>query len=94
MLTSWEEHVKSCDLIFLRAPGFNKQIFFSGKAPPLDKTDKRIRMIPFQTRRPTHNEVQRVHQMLASIECYGRFSEWADKHHSYVELSNSLIVYI
>ena len=73
MLTSWEEHVKSCDLIFLRAPGFNKKIFFSGKAPPLVKTDKRIRMIPFQTRRPTHNEVQRVHQMLASIECYGRF---------------------
>ncbi|XP_052091788.1 ankyrin repeat and zinc finger domain-containing protein 1-like isoform X2 [Mytilus californianus] len=71
LLTSWDEHIKSCDLIFLRAPSFNKKIFFSGKAPPLDKKDKRIRMIPFQTKRPTHNEVQRVHQMLASIESYG-----------------------
>ncbi|XP_071158192.1 tRNA endonuclease ANKZF1-like isoform X1 [Mytilus edulis] len=71
LLTSWDEHIKSCDLIFLRAPSFNKKIFFSGKTPPLDKKDKRIRMIPFQTKRPTHNEVQRVHQMLASIESYG-----------------------
>lgn len=86
LLISWEEHVKSCDLIFLRAPGFNKKIFYSGKAPPLDKTDKRIRMIPFQTRRPTHNEVQRVHQMLASIECYGEEADIQD----YVPLSPQL----
>lgn len=64
-----------CDLIFLRAPSFNKKIFFSGKTPLLRKDDERIRMIPFPTKRPTHNEVRRVHQMLASIECYGKWIE-------------------
>lgn len=60
-----------CDLIFLRAPSFNQQMFFSGKNSPLSRSDFRIRGIPFHTRRPTHNETCRVHEMLASVECYG-----------------------
>ncbi|KAJ8313538.1 hypothetical protein KUTeg_008099 [Tegillarca granosa] len=71
LITSWESHLSKCDLIFLRAPGFNKKIFFSGKTPPFKKDDTRIRMIPFPTKRPTHNEVRRVHEMLSSVECYG-----------------------
>jgi hypothetical protein len=71
LITSWNELIKTCDRIFLRAPSFNRKIFFSGKAPPLNKDDERIRLIPFPTRRPTFNEVRRVYEMLASIECYG-----------------------
>ncbi|KAK3101748.1 hypothetical protein FSP39_006094 [Pinctada imbricata] len=78
LITSWSEHMANCDLIFLRAPSFNKKIFFSGKTPLLRKDDERIRMIPFPTKRPTHNEVRRVHQMLASIECYGEELEIQD----------------
>lgn len=78
LFTSWSELLAKCDLIFLRAPSFNKRIFFSGKTPPLQKKDERIRMIPFPTRRPTHNEVRRVHEILCSIECYGAESEIQD----------------
>ncbi|XP_071101998.1 tRNA endonuclease ANKZF1-like [Haliotis cracherodii] len=71
LLTSWSEHLKKCDLIFLRAPSFNRQMFYASKNPPFKKDDVRIRTVPFPTRRPTLNEVKRVHQMLASVECYG-----------------------
>lgn len=72
LILSWDEHIKQCDKIFLRAPSFNRKIFFGGKAPPFKKDDMRIRLIPFQTRRPTFNEVRRVYELLASVECYGK----------------------
>ncbi|XP_052826487.1 ankyrin repeat and zinc finger domain-containing protein 1 isoform X1 [Octopus bimaculoides] len=75
LLTSWSDYLMRCDLIFLRAPSFNQQMFFSGKNSPLSRNDFRIRGIPFHTRRPTHNETCRVHEMLASVECYGNESE-------------------
>ncbi|KAL4222271.1 Ankyrin repeat and zinc finger domain-containing protein 1 [Mactra antiquata] len=78
LIASWNEYIKDCDRIFLRAPSFNRKIFFSGKAPPFNKDDTRIRLIPFQTRRPTFNEVRRVYEVLASIECYGEESSLQD----------------
>ncbi|XP_067650118.1 tRNA endonuclease ANKZF1-like [Haliotis asinina] len=71
LLATWSDHLKKCDLIFLRAPSFNRLMFYAGKNPPFKKDDFRIRTVPFPTRRPTLNEVKRVHQMLASVECYG-----------------------
>ena len=68
---AWSEHMKSCDRIFLRAPSSNKMKFFRGKKPLLDKQDSRIRMIPFQTRRPTFKEIKRVHQLLSTVDVYG-----------------------
>ncbi|ESP03169.1 hypothetical protein LOTGIDRAFT_137805, partial [Lottia gigantea] len=66
------EVINTCDFLFLRAPSFNRKIFYGGKNPPFTKDDDRIRVIPFPTRRPTYNEVKRVYEMLFSIECYGR----------------------
>ncbi|WAQ94772.1 ANKZ1-like protein [Mya arenaria] len=60
LIASWRPHLEKCDLIFLRAPSFNRKIFYSGKVPAFKKDDLRIRLIPFQTRRPTNNEVRRV----------------------------------
>lgn len=34
--------------------------------------DSRIRSIPFPTRRPTFNEVKRVHQELSSVQLLGK----------------------
>ena len=34
--------------------------------------DARIRTIPFPTRRPTFNEVKRVHQELSSVQVLGK----------------------
>lgn len=65
--------MKACDYIFIRVPVANQAMFFGGKSPALKKDDLRIRVIPFPTRRPTFSEAKRVHRMLASVECYGKF---------------------
>ncbi|XP_026151750.1 ankyrin repeat and zinc finger domain-containing protein 1 isoform X2 [Mastacembelus armatus] len=71
LLGTWAEYLKEASGIFVRAPSYNKTIFFSGRAAPLDKRDPRIRTLPFATRRATFREVQRVHNMLSTIHVYG-----------------------
>jgi hypothetical protein len=72
-MDSWAAHLKNCGLIFYRAVGHNRNLLFSGKNPPLNKEDTRLRTIPFATRRATFSEVKRVHDMLMSLEIYGMF---------------------
>lgn len=68
LLNSWKDvHISSCSYIFLRAPHHSKGIFYNGKTAPLDRKDVRIKGIPFPTRRPTFNELKRVHSELFSI---------------------------
>lgn len=68
LLEAWSQHVEQCDRIFIRTPAYNKSMFFGGKKPPFKKDDERIRTIPFATRRPTFNEVKRVHRELSSVQ--------------------------
>ncbi|XP_030642107.1 ankyrin repeat and zinc finger domain-containing protein 1 isoform X1 [Chanos chanos] len=70
LLESWSEHLKVACAIFLRAPSYNKSIFFGGRAAPLDKKDPRVRVIPFATRRATFREVKRVHEVLSTVQVY------------------------
>ncbi|XP_058476129.1 tRNA endonuclease ANKZF1 isoform X2 [Solea solea] len=72
LLVTWAEHLKEASAIFIRAPSYNKSIFFSGRAAPFDKKDPRISTLPFPTRRSTFREVQRVHEMLSTLRVYGR----------------------
>ncbi|XP_057709405.1 ankyrin repeat and zinc finger domain-containing protein 1 isoform X2 [Corythoichthys intestinalis] len=72
LLANWGEHLKEASAIFVRAPSYNKTIFFGGRASPLDKKDTRVRTIPFPTRRATFREVQRVHNMLSAVLLYGK----------------------
>uniref|UniRef100_F6WVX7 VLRF1 domain-containing protein n=1 Tax=Ciona intestinalis TaxID=7719 RepID=F6WVX7_CIOIN len=67
LLLSWNEEIKNAALIFIRIPQYRKGLFYSGKDPLFNSKDSRIRTIPFVTRRPTFNEVQRVHQELFSV---------------------------
>ncbi|XP_078375747.1 LOW QUALITY PROTEIN: tRNA endonuclease ANKZF1-like [Oculina patagonica] len=75
LLEAWSKHVEQCDRIFIRTPAYNKGMFFGGKKPPFKKDDARIRTIPFPTRRPTFNEVKRVHQELSSVHLLGKDSD-------------------
>ena len=75
LFASWADSVNSCHRIFLRAPSYNKKVFFGGKNPLLDLKDERIVTIPFATRRPTFKEIRRVHELLASVECYGECNQ-------------------
>ncbi|XP_056245849.1 ankyrin repeat and zinc finger domain-containing protein 1 [Seriola aureovittata] len=72
LLVTWAEYLKEASAIFVRAPSYNKTIFFGGRAAPLDKKDPRVRTLPFPTRRATFREVQRVHEVLSTIHIYGR----------------------
>lgn len=74
LLLSWAEHLKEASAIFVRAPSYNKTIFFGGRMAPLDKKDPRIRTLPFATRRATFREVQRVHEVLSTIQIYGKLN--------------------
>ncbi|KAJ9577048.1 hypothetical protein L9F63_006396 [Diploptera punctata] len=71
IMDSWASYLKNCGLILYRAVGHNRNVLFSGKNPPLNKEDTRLRTIPFPTRRATFSEVKRVHDILASLEIYG-----------------------
>lgn len=69
---NWSDHLKEASAIFVRAPRYNKAVFFGGRTSPLDKKDSRVHSIPFATRRATFREVQRVHNELAIVHVYGK----------------------
>ncbi|XP_061579636.1 tRNA endonuclease ANKZF1 isoform X2 [Cololabis saira] len=72
LLVTWAEHLNKASAIFIRSPSYNRVIFFGGSSAPLNKKDPRIRTIPFATRRATFREVQRVHEVLSTIQVYGK----------------------
>ncbi|XP_047193201.1 ankyrin repeat and zinc finger domain-containing protein 1 isoform X3 [Scophthalmus maximus] len=72
LLVTWAECLREASVIFVRAPSYNKTIFFGGRAAPLDKKDPRIRTLPFATRRATFREVKRAHEVLSTVHIYGR----------------------
>nr|CAB3221846.1 ankyrin repeat and zinc finger domain-containing protein 1-like [Phallusia mammillata] len=75
LLKSWkEDYLDKCSHIFLRIPQYRKTMFYGGKDYIFDARDNRIRSVPFVTRRPTFNEVQRVHQELYSVTVHGKKS--------------------
>ncbi|XP_077072397.1 tRNA endonuclease ANKZF1 isoform X1 [Siphateles boraxobius] len=75
LLDSWAEYLKETSAIFLRAPSYNKTIFFGGREAPLDKKDQRVRVLPFATRRATFSEVQRVFDLLSTLHVYQKDTE-------------------
>ncbi|XP_061697691.1 tRNA endonuclease ANKZF1 [Syngnathoides biaculeatus] len=72
LLESWGQYLEEASAIFVRAPSYNKTIFYGGRTGPLAKKDSRLRSIPFATRRATFREVQRVHNMLSTVQLYGK----------------------
>ena len=66
-MKEWSGVLSECSHIFVSCPGSNRLVLFSGDAPPLDKTDERIRKIPFMTRRPTISETRRVVRTLLTL---------------------------
>ncbi|XP_013399111.1 ankyrin repeat and zinc finger domain-containing protein 1-like isoform X2 [Lingula anatina] len=75
LIATWDDQLKECSKIFLRAPGNNRMIFFGGKSAPFRRNDPRISFIPFATRRPTFKELQRVYHLLACITSYGQVED-------------------
>lgn len=70
LIESWAEYLKDACAIFLRAQSYNKSMFFGGRGAPLDKKDRRVRVLPFATRRATFREIQRVFNLLSTLHVY------------------------
>lgn len=67
LVCSWTQFINEASAIFVRAPKHMRKAFTSGKNCPLSATDKRLRQVPFMTRRPTFKEVKKVHSQLAAV---------------------------
>ncbi|XP_035725892.1 ankyrin repeat and zinc finger domain-containing protein 1-like isoform X2 [Vespa mandarinia] len=79
ILELWTSHINNSSLILYRAVGpRNRTILFGGKNPPLNKSDSRLRPLPFPTRRATFSEVKRVYDILSTMEIYGSAADFTD----------------
>ncbi len=79
LVSSWTEQLKTCHRIFFRAPGGSRAVLFGGKDPLLDRSDPRLRSIPFPTKRATFHEVNRVQEVLAAVQFHGSAAEYAEE---------------
>ena len=52
LMRDWEEHIEASERVFLRASTHGKKSFWGYEGAVLEKTDERIRVFPFPTRRP------------------------------------------
>ncbi|VBB27515.1 unnamed protein product [Acanthocheilonema viteae] len=69
LLASWSSLLEESPLIFVRCPMY---IFFEQtKKFKLEKCDERLRTIPFETRRPTVDELQRTWSRLKLVRSHG-----------------------
>ncbi|KAK4874736.1 hypothetical protein RN001_014096 [Aquatica leii] len=76
IVRAWKKEIDNSSLIVYRAAGsFNQFVFFGGKAPLLDRSDSRLKTIPFVTKRPTFAELKRVHTLLTTVTMYESFDQ-------------------
>jgi len=67
LVASWSGYTEEAAAIFIRTPKYSKGMFMGGKGALFSKDDRRLRPIPFTTRRPTLKEVKSAHGRLAAI---------------------------
>lgn len=67
-LNGWKAHLASASFILVHAPSANAAALFAGAAPPLARSDPRVRGIPFATRHgcPACSDFFRIHMMTKS----------------------------
>lgn len=66
-LSSWRQQLSEAALILIHAPSANATPLFGGERPVLERSDPRVRPVPFTTRRPTFSETKRVLISLLSV---------------------------
>ena len=67
VLHGWRECLSRAALVFVHAPSANAAPLFGGEAPALQRSDLRVRSVPFTTRRPTFMEAKRVAAALLTV---------------------------
>ncbi|CCE82878.1 Piso0_002633 [Millerozyma farinosa CBS 7064] len=70
-LNSWASELHNCQFIFIRASGAsNRKTLVGYEHGILKSDDKRIRNIPFTTRRPTKSEIKKAWAKLSYMDSY------------------------
>ncbi|MFH4973960.1 hypothetical protein AB6A40_000669 [Gnathostoma spinigerum] len=74
----WKVEIAETPLIFLRCSPYQRSVFLaSGPSENLiEKSDPRLRSVPFETRRPSVLELQRTWQRLQSVQEHGSIGEF------------------
>lgn len=64
-LNGWKENIENSELIFIHAPGHNKDLLI--KDTPIEKEISKLRTIPFTTGSPTFGETKDIFHKLISF---------------------------
>eukprot|EP00794_Sanderia_malayensis_P003295 gene3296-3778_t len=91
LLRKWKEHVDHCEKIFIKWPQNARQILYGGKSPVFDKTDTRLRKIPFATGKPTFGEIKRIHSQLTLVRIQDAGKSTKDEEYGNKPSQNELI---
>ncbi|BGP13405.1 hypothetical protein JCM10213_008565 [Rhodosporidiobolus nylandii] len=68
LLSSWQPHIDSSELVFLRCSKSNYRTFFGYDGAVIERSDKRVRGYTFPTRRPTIAELLRSFLELTRVK--------------------------
>ncbi|VDK56244.1 unnamed protein product [Anisakis simplex] len=78
VIAKWNDEIKTLSLIFIRCSSYHRPIFLSDslERTPFLRNDPRLRSIPFETRRPSQQEMERTWTQLKNVYCYGSVEEF------------------
>jgi hypothetical protein len=65
LLKSWQKYIDNSSLIWMSAPGFNRQTIHSTRT--FEAADQRVRVIPFPPKRPNYDAVLKIYAKLTSV---------------------------
>ncbi|CAG8445899.1 12597_t:CDS:2 [Ambispora gerdemannii] len=68
LLENWKDWIEKSDLVFVSAPGANKNIIYGYEGAVLRRADPRIRSFPFSTKRPAFKELKRSFNKLTTVK--------------------------
>ncbi|PKK80939.1 hypothetical protein RhiirC2_723275 [Rhizophagus irregularis] len=68
LIEQWKSMIEESELIFIHAPGNNKNIIYNYEGAVLKKDDRRIRSFPFSTKRPTFTELRKTFIELTRVK--------------------------
>ncbi|XP_021943085.1 ankyrin repeat and zinc finger domain-containing protein 1 [Folsomia candida] len=80
LMEAWKGRVSACPVIFYRAVGSSSNVLFGGKSPLFQRSEQRLRTIPFPTNRPTFLELKRVQSLLTTLHVYDDREQFLSEH--------------
>ncbi|CAI2349143.1 unnamed protein product [Caenorhabditis sp. 36 PRJEB53466] len=71
ILASWKPRLQKCPLLFIRCAAYHRNVFFDADGSMESSRDPRVRTIPFETKRPSIDEIADCWQRLQHVQEHG-----------------------